>query len=901
MEVGIDTIDAYLIEETDVFKRIDMMNAVAYQNRRKYAKRSYELSLHANKLSEELDYQNGIAESLLTIAIHESYNGKIMESLKKRLKAHEIFMELNNVDGNIKSLNSLGFIYGLLGRNEKSLEYFSEGLVLAKEAGNDDMTIFFLSNIAELYRNCLNLFDESLKHHYEAIELSRKIQSSNLAFVLSNASETLLKKNNISKAMEFCIEGLEIAKNSNDKISEALCYKNLGRVYQQTEEKDKALEYCNKSLALYKSLNNKIGQSEILTELGIFFNRIGDTKLALDAFAAALELAEELQMKPTLASIHYNLADIYEKIQDFEKSVSHFRKHLKLNNELVSDELENRLNVMIIEANIQQAKKDTEIFRLRNVELKEKSDEIEQKAKQLEESYKNIATISEIGQKITSSLDIETIMNTIYENMNSLMDATVFGIGLYYETTNTIDYRIFIENGKRIPRFVAQIDPDNSYASKCILNKKEVVHNHLFSAGTPNFIPDDTNGGKDIPPGSLIYCPLIIKSKVIGTITVQSYLENSYNEQSVSTFKALASYIAIAINNSNKSEELKATAKELEITLNNLKETQEYLINQEKMAALGQLISGIAHEINTPLGAIQASISNVSKYIKEAVIEKMPQLFRILDENHQNLFFDILNLSSTKDIMISTRDERKFKRELNEVLKEETISNSDNLADILVDIGIYKYEDKYLPLFKHPEADFIMQTCYELSGILRNIKNMDLAVSKASKMLYALKSYSHITQMDTPTLMNVIDGIDTILELYHNNIKHGTILIKNYSKVPEILCLPDELNQVWTNLIHNALQAMDYKGTLQIDVFEKDHNIIVKITDSGIGIPDEIKNRIFEPFFTTKKQGEGSGLGLGIVKKIILKHKGTIHVDSEPNRTTFTISLPIHMSEQDLV
>jgi signal transduction histidine kinase len=112
-----------------------------------------------------------------------------------------------------------------------------------------------------------------------------------------------------------------------------------------------------------------------------------------------------------------------------------------------------------------------------------------------------------------------------------------------------------------------------------------------------------------------------------------------------------------------------------------------------------------------------------------------------------------------------------------------------------------------------------------------------------------------------------------------------------------VFCYPDELNQVWTNLIHNALQAMNYQGTLTIDVTTQEQQVKISITDSGQGIPEEIKTKIFEPFFTTKPPGEGSGLGLDIVKKIIDKHQGKIEVESVPGKTTFTFYLPMILHE----
>ncbi len=111
--------------------------------------------------------------------------------------------------------------------------------------------------------------------------------------------------------------------------------------------------------------------------------------------------------------------------------------------------------------------------------------------------------------------------------------------------------------------------------------------------------------------------------------------------------------------------------------------------------------------------------------------------------------------------------------------------------------------------------------------------------------------------------------------------------------MPFIQCYPDELNQVWTNLIHNALQAMEYDGSLTIEATQSDNYIRVSIIDSGKGISPEIMSKIFQPFFTTKPSGEGSGLGLDIVRKIIEKHDGEIEVNSVPGETTFTVYLPM--------
>jgi signal transduction histidine kinase len=343
----------------------------------------------------------------------------------------------------------------------------------------------------------------------------------------------------------------------------------------------------------------------------------------------------------------------------------------------------------------------------------------------------------------------------------------------------------------------------------------------------------------------------------------------------------------------DKNEELAQTNGELANTLQQLKATQEELIQKEKMAALGQLVAGIAHEINTPLGAIRSSAGNISESLNQT-LEQLPVLFQSLSPEEARNFLALLQQSLPTQLTLSTKEERRLKRALTNQLEDEEIENVDILADVLVDMGIYNEVGPFLPLLKRPDSSRILEIAYNLSGIKKGTTTINTAIDRASKVVFALKTYARYDQSGEMMRANLTEGIDTVLTLYQNQFKKGVDVKRNYAELPPVLCYPDELNQVWTNLIHNALQAMDYRGTLTIDVRQQDKQAKISITDSGAGIPEEVKPKIFEPFFTTKPPGEGSGLGLDIVKKIIDKHQGQIKVESIPSQTTFTVSLPIN-------
>lgn len=343
---------------------------------------------------------------------------------------------------------------------------------------------------------------------------------------------------------------------------------------------------------------------------------------------------------------------------------------------------------------------------------------------------------------------------------------------------------------------------------------------------------------------------------------------------------------------------LKQKNQELAATLEELQQTQHELIQSEKMAALGQLVAGVAHEINNPLGAISSSVENISDFF-EKTLGDLPIFFESLSPDEQHAFSHLLQTSAAQTNSLSSKEKRQIRRGLTQELDDLDIDNSDTIADTMVDIGIYNQITPLLPILRSPNCSHIFKFAYQLATLKTSSDTIRMASSRAAKIVFALKSYARYDQSGHKIFANLVDGIETVLTIYQNQLKQGVEIIRNYpDEVPSILCYPDELNQVWTNLVHNALQAMNNKGTFTIMVQLDKKNICLEFTDSGSGIPPEVLPKIFDPFFTTKPTGEGSGLGLNIVKKIIDKHDGTISVRSVPKATTFTIYLPLLLSPE---
>ncbi len=383
----------------------------------------------------------------------------------------------------------------------------------------------------------------------------------------------------------------------------------------------------------------------------------------------------------------------------------------------------------------------------------------------------------------------------------------------------------------------------------------------------------------DVPPIagtmeslSYMFAPLLVGERLLGVMTVQSHKPNAYAEREVAIFRTLCAYGAIALANA---------------------ESQSQLIQSEKMASLGQLVANVAHEVNTPIGAIKSSGASIADALGHA-LEKLPQVLLQLDQATQTLFLELIQSARSAKAGLSSREDRAARRAIAQQLEQAGVKEAQHHAAILVQIDAQLEVEHFLPLLHHARVDAVLDCAAEVTSIVRSAGNINTAVESVSKIIFALKVFSRVNLEGEMVEARLSDGLDTVLTIYNNQIKRGIELVRQYDAVPPLRCWPDELNQVWTNLVHNALQAMNYQGTLTVALQREGSYAVVTVSDTGCGIPQANMARIFDPFFTTKPLGEGSGLGLDIAKKIVEKHRGRIAVHSKWGvGSTFTVHLPL--------
>jgi len=268
---------------------------------------------------------------------------------------------------------------------------------------------------------------------------------------------------------------------------------------------------------------------------------------------------------------------------------------------------------------------------------------------------------------------------------------------------------------------------------------------------------------------------------------------------------------------------------ELQATLEKLTSAQEQLLRAEKMASLGILTAGIAHEINNPINFINSGLSGLKK-INSAVLKLLGAYRKRLQET--NLPEDV------------------------ELLERE-------------------YDLPFLS-----ESSVLM------------IDNISIGIDRSVKIINSLRSFAR-SDDETLSSINIHENIDMALTILTNQYKYNIEIIKKYGMIDPVYCFSGKINQVFMNLISNAIQAIPEKGHIWISTVQDGDNVYISVKDDGIGIPDEIKGKIFDPFFTTKEAGKGTGMGLSIAFRIIEEHKGSITVKSSPGQgTEFTVKLP---------
>ncbi|MEM1117806.1 MAG: ATP-binding protein [Bacteroidota bacterium] len=318
---------------------------------------------------------------------------------------------------------------------------------------------------------------------------------------------------------------------------------------------------------------------------------------------------------------------------------------------------------------------------------------------------------------------------------------------------------------------------------------------------------------------------------------------------------------------------------------------------REKMLALGKLSAGLAHELNNPAAAIRRSMAD----LRERFGHMMPLVSRLVGHGLEPDQVEAARAAfqtctAPTPGTQSALDRSAREDELADWLEDHDVPHAYIVAEVLAEEGATPDALDHLAATV-PEAALGDVVLWIEKGMAvdRLMGEVQRAAERISDLVASIKAYSHMDRAPERQRTDLHEGIDQTLTMLGHSIKAKSLAVERAwgEGVPEVCVYPGEINQVWTNLLDNAIDAAPEGGTIRIATRVEGPLACVDITDDGAGIPAEVQSRIFEPFFTTKEPGQGTGLGLDVVQRIVGQHEGRVTVESEPGQTTFTVCLPI--------
>jgi signal transduction histidine kinase len=537
---------------------------------------------------------------------------------------------------------------------------------------------------------------------------------------------------------------------------------------------------------------------------------------------------------------------------------------------------------------------------------------------------REIVALHDAGRAVSSVIDMDSVSRKIVDAVARTFDVQLAALWLVDERVAD-QLRATAARARRADVSPTLASDDALAAAEALRPIAEHVRAdrkalRLDRAAASSFAEIAARAGA---PGPLVALPLDRKARVVGVLAVaRAEGDREFSEADLNLLTTFADQAGAAVENALlysevreaseelekkvalRTRELTAINQELGKALADLRETQAQLVLSERMAGLGLLVAGVAHEINSPTAAIRGSIDGLTGALARVARRGADLAARAAPPAVADLLDQLAPVLAERALPTSLHA-RKQAREIARALETVVGGPPDQplaLGAELADLGASADDAIRLMAAVGPDRALAPPVVAALTDhvyLHRTASTVRHAVAAIQRIVGALKGYSHLDQQATRTEADLHDGLETTLALLHHALR-DIVVERRYGRLPRIPVFVDELNQVWTNLIQNAQQALTsggrHGGRITVATAVEGPWAVVRVTDDGPGVPADALPRIFEPFFTTKPKGEGTGLGLGIARQIVDKHGGAMRCESQPGWTMFEVRLPIRSS-----
>jgi diguanylate cyclase (GGDEF)-like protein len=515
----------------------------------------------AQELSTALSYDRGRAQSLMLLSRYHDRTENPAEAIDAACGALDLYESLGDTAGQVEALQLLGASYSALNNYEEALACVHRGLDLLRDSdavlrlGLGGLQFKMQNTLSSIYSR-LGRYGEALAVLLETLAQAQETGGSVLALTYSTIGECYLKNGSYDQALVYNRKALdEVKKQDLGSAQLMVCETITGMIFERSGHPQKALASYKEALNHAIAANSKYAVASMLFSIGSMQLYLKDLPGAKTSLNKALHIAWEIDADELARDIHSKLVDWFDSPDNTLE-----RKHGKVAPGVGSDAgLQARLSNLKLIVRQGTDNLDAEIYRQVNAELKRKGEEAKGLRRELEEQARFLQQIAEIGQSIAAAAELERVLETLYTGINKQMDAAILAIGTLNESSRQFEYTLVMENGKQLP---AMKSPASSEILKAIRSGRDALFNDIKPADVGRFALRTGNpSGK--PPRSALYIPLMPSNKRLGVLTVQSYNSEAYESSDKRMLRVMAQYIAIAMNNAQKTAELRA--KELEL------------------------------------------------------------------------------------------------------------------------------------------------------------------------------------------------------------------------------------------------------------------------------------------------------------------------------------------------
>jgi len=660
----------------------------------------------------------------------------------------------------------------------EAMEYGLQALALAQQFKMYEEEASINNYLGVVQRN-FGDYAKALEYYSEALGIAEEHQvKREYAYANNNIGDIYNIEEKYEQALDYELMALKAFEELGNNEGISYCCHQLALVHANLNQFSEAIEYDTRAMKIRELMGNEAGVAYSLIHLGETFLKLGMYKASLDSLMKSRQIFSDLKDKFGLAFADYNIGLYYQLVGDPKKAEEYIKNAMDLGKEIKSTvRVKNSARILSeIYAGQRKFEKAYEMYKL----YKEKDDSLYRrdnlvKITQLEmqHDYQQRLKEQEFEQR-----QREILQQAEIDRQKQLRNYLIVCCGLILILVVVLFNRNYIKKKANIEL----LEKNKEIESQ----KKELEH---------------------------LFVSLRVKNDELSQQKDEIITQNDN---------------LLMLNN-----ELENQKNELQSILKELKQTQTQLIQSEKMASVGVLTAGVAHELNNPINFITGNIKPLQRNIE-----------------------DIIHILSEYDSIVEKK----------------------KLSADFTDVERLKKTSDYEYLIK------------ETQDLLKGIHE---GASRSEQIVKGLRNFTRLDEEEfKPT--DIHEGIDSTLVLLQNRIQDRIQVHKKYGDIPKVECLPGKLNQVFMNILANSIQAIEKEGEISIETSCTDSCVNISISDTGKGMTPEIKDHIFEPFFTTRPVGEGTGLGLSISYGIIEQHDGKIEVSSEPgNGTEFIITIPV--------